>query len=339
MKNNKAFTLVELLAVIIILAIILVIAIPNIMKIIDKAKIDAYQKNEALMVNAARNYLAANLDKAPLNIGDISVIDLSELQFNNIIGNIKDINSNTMCTGKVIITKNSNTQYTYNPYLECGSNYKTYDYISDGLIVHLDGYDAPVSSVWIDKTGNSNSATMINMLGDGTSGYNATKKAYVFDGINDYMEIAYGLIVNPDNYTISIVAKTNILSTSQMFFGSSTGTNQRLFMGVHSTGKFDSGIQSVTWNGADPSATATLNPTTLTLKLSGGIATLYVNDLATKTRTYTAYVLSSNFGIGKLINSSYYLNGNVYSVRIYNRVLTDAEIINNYNVDKQRFGF
>ena len=32
-----------------------------------------------------------------------------------------------------------------------------------------------------------------------------------------------------------------------------------------------------------------------------------------------------------------YLNGKIYSVRIYNRCLTDAEIQHNYNRDKKRF--
>jgi type IV pilus assembly protein PilA len=105
MNKRKGFTLVELLAVIVILAIILVIAIPNIIKVIDKAKLDIYKRNENLIINATRNYLASNLDKSPLNVGDISIINLSELKNNNMIGEIKDPNGNNNCDGKISIIK------------------------------------------------------------------------------------------------------------------------------------------------------------------------------------------------------------------------------------------
>lgn len=37
-------------------------------------------------------------------------------------------------------------------------------------------------------------------------------------------------------------------------------------------------------------------------------------------------------------NGAVSLNGNIYAVRIYNRVLTDEEIKTNYKIDKYRFG-
>ena len=37
-------------------------------------------------------------------------------------------------------------------------------------------------------------------------------------------------------------------------------------------------------------------------------------------------------------SSEAFNNFEVYSVRIYNRALTDEEISQNYNVDKERFG-
>lgn len=53
-KNQKGFTLVELLAVIVILGIILAIAIPAIGNMIEKSEDDAHKANVELFENAAR---------------------------------------------------------------------------------------------------------------------------------------------------------------------------------------------------------------------------------------------------------------------------------------------
>ncbi|SHN08477.1 prepilin-type N-terminal cleavage/methylation domain-containing protein [Gracilibacillus kekensis] len=54
LKQEKGFTLVELLAVIVILGIILAIAIPAIGNIIDNAEDDANEASEELILDAAR---------------------------------------------------------------------------------------------------------------------------------------------------------------------------------------------------------------------------------------------------------------------------------------------
>ena len=57
--NKKAFTLVELLAVIVILAVILVIAIPQIMNTIKAARISSFKDSAILIAtNAEKDYLS-----------------------------------------------------------------------------------------------------------------------------------------------------------------------------------------------------------------------------------------------------------------------------------------
>jgi prepilin-type N-terminal cleavage/methylation domain-containing protein len=428
MKKRQGFTLVELLAVIVILAIILVIAIPNIMKLIDKMKLDAYKRNEELLVNATRNYLAGNPDKAPVNIGDvvtiqlselqsnniidnikdiksnnncigevtiikrsaneyayspylecgtnyktslyaaneglllnatkdylagnpakapvnigdIAVIDISELQSNNMISTIKDMKSNNNCSGKVTIIKKSANDYTYNPYLDCGTNYKTYSYATDGLIMHLDGYDAPVNGYWQDTSDNNRHAQMVNMAGTATSGYNSTKKTYVFDGVDDHMITSYGNGINPDGHTISIIVKINTMTVTPVFIAPLNNSTQRLYIASYSN-LYDMGIQSVAWgnaptNGTRPSSST--NIAQITIQFVNGVVNLYLNNQYCFSRTYTTYTLLSNFYLGNLGGSmsTYSLNGNIYNVKIYNRVLSSDELLNNYNIDKLKYG-
>ena len=59
MKNNKGFTLVELLAVITILSIILVIAVPNVLKTIDDTKEKARYMAAKDIVEIAAAYMEA----------------------------------------------------------------------------------------------------------------------------------------------------------------------------------------------------------------------------------------------------------------------------------------
>src|SRR5690625_3866666 len=55
-EGEKGFTLVELLAVIVILGIIVAIAIPAIGSVINRARDDADEQEEALIIDAARLY-------------------------------------------------------------------------------------------------------------------------------------------------------------------------------------------------------------------------------------------------------------------------------------------
>ncbi|CAM5567707.1 type II secretion system protein [Bacillus circulans] len=59
-KNEKGLTLIELLAVIVILGIIAAIAVPSIAGIIQNSKEDAVKADAITVLNAAKNYVAAN---------------------------------------------------------------------------------------------------------------------------------------------------------------------------------------------------------------------------------------------------------------------------------------
>jgi type IV pilus assembly protein PilA len=346
MKKNRGFTLVELLAVIVILAVILVIAIPNVMKVIDNAKLDTYSKNESLMVNATRNYLTSNADKAPINIGDIVSIDLSELQSNNIIGNIKDVKSSSSCTGKVIIVKKSLSEYVYNPYLDCGSSYKTYgNYASNGLILNLDGYSIPSSNAWPDTSGSGNNANMMNMSNNSVSGYDANKRAYVFDGVNDYLQLLSAVSLG-DNTTIEIVYNINSVSSDPtkhiQLLGSSNGASSNLISICNTTcTNVRQRVNGYSVFHSDINGGLGLNYLAFKrTNISGSGSHYYKNGLFKSSQnnaTWTPAMINTYQYVGS-IDPTYSFVGYIYAIRVYNRVLTDIEIQTNYSIDKQRFG-
>ena len=60
MKKRNAFTLIELLAVIVILAVILVIAIPRILDVIETSKKDSFKSTAQLIADSAEKKYVTN---------------------------------------------------------------------------------------------------------------------------------------------------------------------------------------------------------------------------------------------------------------------------------------
>ncbi len=116
---KKGFTLVELLAVIIVLSIVLVIAIPIVNTIISDMEMEAMKKNEEMMVSATKDYIVSNRISLPENIGDVVEVRLSDLIVSNHMEKIEAPSGNKECNGYVLITKMSEKQYNYAPYLNC----------------------------------------------------------------------------------------------------------------------------------------------------------------------------------------------------------------------------
>ena len=78
-KNINAFTLVELLAVIVILAVILVIAVPQVLEVIDSAKVGSLESTAKIIADAAEKkyaeYLALGKDTSTINCNEVSKLN------------------------------------------------------------------------------------------------------------------------------------------------------------------------------------------------------------------------------------------------------------------------
>jgi prepilin-type N-terminal cleavage/methylation domain-containing protein len=82
MKNNKGFTLVELLTVIVILAIILAIAVPGISKILDGSKKSAFEADAKMLITGInyKNLEAGFGEGDPIEEGHILTdVEIEEL--------------------------------------------------------------------------------------------------------------------------------------------------------------------------------------------------------------------------------------------------------------------
>ena len=124
-KNNKGFTLVEVIAVVIILGIILITAIVGYSKYTEKAKKNYYDKQKDLIIQAGKDFFNDNRGRLPINIGEESCVLLSTLINNKYIDKVLAYDK-TECDSsrsKVCANKVSLTEYKYTAYLSC----KDYD--------------------------------------------------------------------------------------------------------------------------------------------------------------------------------------------------------------------
>jgi general secretion pathway protein G len=125
-KNRRAFTLVELLAILIILIIIFTIAIPTIRNVISNTRGKVYKLDEQMMVKVTKKYVVNDSKLLPKEIGEKKTVTLPTLVSKKYIEPIRDPYDNSIiCDGYVNIKKNENAKLEYEAYLVCGDNYKT----------------------------------------------------------------------------------------------------------------------------------------------------------------------------------------------------------------------
>ena len=230
--------------------------------------------------------------------------------------------------------------------------YRGPNIVTDGLVYAMDAgsgrsYDGTTS---LNDLVGSNTGTLTN----GVTYQSINGGVFDFDGVDDYITVGGISAITSNLITVCTWVKRDADGWNGALFGFGTAassTQDIYFWGGESSRQFGYN----TWNGdswgftgsTDTGEimdgewhylTAVLNRSTITSSL------IYVDGVSkslsqvrgtTQTRTP-----STNFGIG--LNGweggSQLLNGNLANTFIYNKQLTQAEITQNYNAQKSRFG-
>ena len=243
--------------------------------------------------------------------------------------------SNTNGSGNFTLSNNNN-QGNFRL-----SSTTTTSIVTDGLTLRLDAVNTssyPGSgSTWFDLAGTQQNITLVN-----TPTYTASSPAYFsFNGSNQYGTGA-GAVLTTTSYTKSVwfylngYADNNLISSAvggHFIFMSGTGSpTNKLYCGHANWPNYGvfgstSTFSLSTWYNA-----------TLTFNTTVGMV-LYVNGLQDSTYTANKSAHTGNsstniatFGGGNL------LNGRIAKVYCYNRSITAAEVLQNYNADKAKFG-
>ena len=236
--------------------------------------------------------------------------------------------------------------------------------VTSGLILALDAGDkasySGTGATWNDLSGNGNHATIYNSPTWNAAGY------FVLNGTNNYVsttntldlssynKVTVAITFKPNTYPVSGNAKClceltnnfNNFSTGFCSFynDNSAAANYEISVAI----KGDVGYHLGMWNKSNYSDLTWKNTTMFfdtsqssgetSLYVQGSPATVIQNPFGGYSFNNTNNFANDNFYIGGRGGGSLFADMNLSSVLIYNKVLTNAEISQNYNASKGRFG-
>ena len=138
MKDNKGFTLIEILAAVTIMGILAGVAVPAVMRYVDKSRKQSYEAMEKSLYDAAKNYVMNEEIDIPSTGYVLSASDLMNEKY---LESLEDpVDKGNSCTGSVEIEPdtattdaNSLNSYTYYVSLKCAKyNVNDIEYTDNG---------------------------------------------------------------------------------------------------------------------------------------------------------------------------------------------------------------
>jgi len=226
--------------------------------------------------------------------------------------------------------------------------------VTNGLVLALDAANTKSyvsgSVIWGNLVNPLLSGSLIN----GPTFNNQNGGSIVFDGTNDYGVVNSVNLSGTNKITIDIWMK--FTSTSTQIIGEHSinfnGANAFLIdinelggVGSFQISQYNSGYNiaytSVGFNdGRWHNFTTIINRSLVATQeiqiyadttLNTTYSPIYQTDITGNFSTFDFY-------IGSRAGSSYFYNGNIANFKIYNRALSNSEILQNYNATKGRFG-
>lgn len=192
-------------------------------------------------------------------------------------------------------------------------------------------------TTWTDLSGNGNTGTLTN----GPTYSSANGGSIVFDGSNDYVDCGNSASLNLTT-DISIAAIINM--SSRVSFDIAVDRYSGVGNGYSLT--LNAGVirWSTNADNYEDSTQLDLNRFYyIVLTYGGGIKAIYKNGVMVQSKSFSTNIVSSgqNLLIGQrvaLLSDSLYFHGLISSVSIYNRALSAAEISQNFNLLRGRYG-
>jgi len=203
--------------------------------------------------------------------------------------------------------------------------------VTDGLVLALDAADRnsyPGSgTTWNDLSGNGNNGSLVN--GVGYSGSNGGSLS--FDGVDDYVNCGNPSI-SVGKITVNAWVKITTGARYQHIVDSSSNSwhlaiiddNRPYFYNGYTYHAAAQVLLSNTWY--------------MLTGVQGSTLDIYVNGVLSQSIADNRNVTTNNVNIGRWQTSYRPFSGNIAQASIYNRALTAAEIQQNYNATRSRFG-
>lgn len=209
--------------------------------------------------------------------------------------------------------------------------------VTDGLVLYLDAANTKSyvsgSTTWNDISRSENVGTLIN----GPTYSSVNGGSIVFDGTNDYVNLGSVSQITPGIGDFTIDFWINPINWSSTYVPLLTTTiTNGIWIGKNATN-----FVLRAYNVADDLQYATF-PTTnvwtnIIVRRSGTTANIYYNTSSVVSGTVTRNYVQGTTEIARDGTTNVF-NGRISSVKYYNRALSAAEVLQNYNTTKSRFG-
>ncbi len=221
--------------------------------------------------------------------------------------------------------------------------YRGPNIVTDGLVFAVDAASErsyPGSGTAVTDLVGTDNPTLINGVG-------FSNNSWVFDGVNDYMSVSsngFGTF-NSQTYTVDAWVNLNNLGSDNVIFSydhsSHTNPYYAIQLRVLSTGivYFSWNISGVLQSLVTTSSLSAGNNYNIVATFESGNQKIYINGALTASATNTGVITFYNqetwIGRG---NWGGWMDGDISVVRYYNQALPAAEVTQNFNAQKSRFG-
>lgn len=182
-------------------------------------------------------------------------------------------------------------------------------------------------------------------LGGGLAFSSTNGGIFTFDGSNDSIIFPEDSALNTQTPTVEVWVKTNAVSQNGFWFEKGQVNTQYALFQEGSVIQWRMNIGGIT-NLSTTTSTYmnTTNWYQVVATYTSGSRLLYINGVLVNSDSQTGSITTNangmSIGVYGGFNGSrgYYYNGNIACVRVYNRVLTAAEVRQNFNALRGRFG-
>lgn len=232
--------------------------------------------------------------------------------------------------------------------------------ITDGLVLYLDAANTksyPGSgTTWFDISGNNNHFTLYN-------GVSFSNNIMIFDGVNDYIQtinnlnltstnavtILYFIQVTTYGTAIKILHELSINFNNRTdgfvagFSDNSVGQNFEILAAVKGNIGYNIAsynktmLDDLLWHQHAIIHDTTQTTTEVLMYGNGQPGAIVQNPVTGYSKNNTNTFGNQPFYIGSRAGTSFFSPMRLGSVQMYNRTLSAAEILQNYNATKSRF--
>jgi hypothetical protein len=216
---------------------------------------------------------------------------------------------------------------------------------TNGLVLHLEAGNLAsypgTGTIWTDLSPSANHGTILNGVT-----YNAANGGYFnFNALNQYITLDPSKLPTgtSDRTIIAFVrTPTSISGIQHVIHYGSTNTNQAFALSLS-----DGRLNTHTWAAYPSSGGAAVNPSTnycfaVTYTNSGNLHNFWVNGVQQGSGVANAINTGTSIArIGMRILDGaepWGPNGQIYQILIYNRALSNSEILEIYNTHRAKYG-